>query len=86
MSAAIEVDDLRTYFHTEEGVVRAVNGISFQIPVGHALGIVGESGSGKSCNVALDHAAVDRVGTYRIGPDLSVGQRLGEAPRAADAL
>ncbi len=48
MTAAIEVDDLRTYFHTEDGVIRAVEGISFSIPVGHTLGIVGESGSGKS--------------------------------------
>ncbi len=48
MTAAIEVDNLRTYFHTEEGIVRAVNDISFRIPVGHTLGIVGESGSGKS--------------------------------------
>jgi peptide/nickel transport system ATP-binding protein len=44
----IEVDRLRTYFHTEEGVMKAVDDISFRIGLGRTLGIVGESGSGKS--------------------------------------
>jgi oligopeptide/dipeptide ABC transporter ATP-binding protein len=44
----LEVNDLQTHFFTREGVVRAVDGISFSLEVGRTLGIVGESGCGKS--------------------------------------
>ena len=46
--ALLEVKDLRTSFRTEDGVVRAVEGINFSVEKGQTLGIVGESGCGKS--------------------------------------
>ncbi|MBQ8229374.1 MAG: ABC transporter ATP-binding protein [Clostridia bacterium] len=44
----VEFDDLHTYFYTDTGVVKAVNGVTFSIPAGSTVGVVGESGCGKS--------------------------------------
>ncbi len=44
----LEIEDLHTYFFTDQGVVKAVNGVSFEVPKNSTVGIVGESGCGKS--------------------------------------
>jgi oligopeptide/dipeptide ABC transporter ATP-binding protein len=44
----VEVQDLKAYFHTERGIVRAVDGVSFDLKRGRTMGVVGESGCGKS--------------------------------------
>ena len=47
-SNAVEFDNLHTYFFTDTGVVRSVDGVSFDVPIGKTVGVVGESGCGKS--------------------------------------
>jgi peptide/nickel transport system ATP-binding protein len=67
--AVLEVSDLHTYFHTEEGVVKAVEDLSFRLEQGRTLGIVGESGSGKSVtslSIMRLLASTARIETGRI--------------------
>ena len=47
-SNILEIEDLHTYFFTEQGVVKAVNGVSYDVPKNKVVGVVGESGCGKS--------------------------------------
>jgi oligopeptide/dipeptide ABC transporter ATP-binding protein len=63
----LSVRDLKTYFHSPEGVVRAVDGVSFDVRPGRTLGIVGESGCGKSITARSILGIVDRPGRIESG-------------------
>ena len=65
----LEVQDLKTYFYTERGVVRAVDGVTFDVKRGRTLGVVGESGCGKSITGFSDAAAAAETGQDRERPD-----------------
>ena len=45
---AVEFDNLHTYFFTDAGTVKAVDGVTYEVPIGKTVGVVGESGCGKS--------------------------------------
>ena len=79
----LEVNDLRTYFETEDGVVKAVDGISFRLQRGETLGIVGESGSGKSVtNLSIIRLIPDPPGKIVAGEIIFNGQDILLLPRA----
>ena len=73
----LEVKDLRTYFETDDGLVKAVDGISFQLQRGETLGIVGESGSGKSVtNLSIIRLVPDPPGKIVGGEVLFKGEDI----------
>ena len=77
----LSVRDLRTYFHTEDGVVPAVDGVSFDLPAGATLGIVGESGCGKSVTaLSVLRLVASPPGRIEIGRILFEGQDLLRFP------
>jgi len=72
----LRVDDLKTYFFTEAGVVKAVDGISFTVNEGEPLGLVGESGSGKTVTVLAAMGIVAKPGKIVGGKIFFKGEEL----------
>jgi peptide/nickel transport system ATP-binding protein len=74
--ALLEVNDLKTAFRTEDGIVGAVDGVSFSIEKGQTLGIVGESGSGKSVTCLTIMGLNSKRNTMSAGEALWKGKNL----------
>jgi len=76
-SKLLEVRGLRTYFQTDDGLVKAVDGISFELQRGETLGIVGESGSGKSVtNLSIIRLIQEPPGRIVAGEVIFKGQDI----------
>ena len=72
----LEVKGLKTYFYTEDGVVRAVDGVNFDVYPGEVLGIVGESGCGKSVTSLSIMRLISKPGKIDAGEILLDGENL----------
>jgi peptide/nickel transport system ATP-binding protein len=81
-SPVLSVRDLATHFHTRAGVVKAVDGISFDVAAGEVVGLVGESGSGKSITGFSILGLVDPPGRIVAGSIKLMGQELVGADQA----
>lgn len=76
MNNLLEVKDLSTHFFTDKGVVKAVDGVSFEIKKGQTLGVVGESGCGKSVTAMSILNLIDKPGKIVGGSILFDGKEL----------
>jgi peptide/nickel transport system ATP-binding protein len=77
----LEVKDLKVHFPTDDGLVKAVDGVSYSLSPGETLGIVGESGSGKSVSSLTVMGLIDRKQANISGEVMFRGQDLLTLPR-----
>ena len=82
MAPILDVKNLQTHFFTKSGVLKAVDGVSFQIGAGEIVGLVGESGSGKSITGFSILGLVDAPGRIIGGEILFKGSDLTKLPAA----
>ena len=80
--AVLEIRDLVTEFRTDRGVIRAVDGVSFEIPARGTLGVVGESGSGKSVTALSVMRLISPPGRVAAGEIRYAGKNLLALPDA----
>lgn len=78
--ALLEMNNLKTFFTTKRGVVKAVNGVSYQVEAGKTLGVVGESGSGKSVSAMSMLKLLDGNGYIESGSIKFDGKELTTLP------
>ena len=76
----LEVKGLKTYFYTEDGIVRAVDGVDIEVYPGEVLGLVGESGCGKSVTSLSIMRLISKPGRVDAGEILLDGENLLEFP------
>jgi peptide/nickel transport system ATP-binding protein len=76
----LQVNDLRVHFPTDDGLVKAVDGVSFQVMPGETLGVVGESGSGKSVSFLTVMGLITRKQAVIEGEVIFKGQDLLKVP------
>ena len=81
-AALLEINDLKTYFHSDGGTVKAVDGLTVKIRLGQTLGLVGESGSGKSVTSLTIMRLLPDIGARIAAGSISfLGRDLVQLPR-----